>query len=117
MREESSPMLRCGMRGTAGRAFVAAMLALTVAIAVLEVSGRWDRTFQDANDEAGIIAIVLCIGVSLIASRTLLGRIHLSRGVTRHGVTHPERPSCEAARIVLSTSSGPPISPPASLRI
>ena len=52
--------------------FVAILLVLCVGIHVLELSGRWDRTFQDANDEAGIVAVVLCIGVAVTIAGTLL---------------------------------------------
>jgi hypothetical protein len=38
---------------------------LCVGLYVLEMSGRWDQSMQDANDEASLVAIVLCVGVAL----------------------------------------------------
>jgi len=63
------------VRTLAGKLLVAALLTLCVGIHVLEVSGRWDRTFQDANDEAGIVAVVLCIGVAVSVAGTILKRL------------------------------------------
>jgi hypothetical protein len=58
--------------GRVRKLFVAILLVLCVGIHVLELSGRWDRTFQDATDEAGIVAVVLCIGVAVAIAGTLL---------------------------------------------
>ena len=63
------------MRGTLQKLFVAALLTLCVVVHALEVSGHWDRTFQDANDEAGIVAVVLCIGVAVAVAGTILERL------------------------------------------
>ena len=52
--------------------FVAILLTLCVGIYTLELSGRWDRTFQDSNDEAGLVAVVLCIGVAVSVAATVL---------------------------------------------
>jgi hypothetical protein len=61
---------------------VAVLLALCVGAQLVELSSRWDRTIQDANDEAGVVAVVLCIGAALFAAGTLLTRIR-SRLVSR----------------------------------
>jgi hypothetical protein len=57
------------------KVFVAILLTLCVGVHVLELSGRWDRTFQDANDEAGIVGVVLCIGVAVSVAGTILKRL------------------------------------------
>lgn len=59
--------------------FAATLLALCVGVHLLEASGRWDRTFQDANDEAGIVAVVLCVGVAFAAARTVIRAVRLIR--------------------------------------
>ena len=58
--------------------FVAALLTLCLGVQLLEMSGRWDRTMNDANDEAGVVAIVLCVGAAVAAVGTLLSRIRFS---------------------------------------
>jgi len=63
------------VRALVRKLFVAVLLTLCVVVHVLELSGRWDRTFQDANDEAGIVAVVLCIGVAVSAAGAVLERL------------------------------------------
>ena len=91
---------------------VAALLTVCVCVYVLEMSGRWDRSMQDANDEAGFVAIVLCIGVALAAAGSLLAHIRAARTaapVTRAASTAPRR--CPDLRAVLPLpSNGPPVS-------
>jgi hypothetical protein len=72
------------LRDALKKVFVALLLSACVGVHVLEVSGRWDRTFSDADDEAGIVAVVLCIGVALSAAGTLLKAVGLSRIAFRH---------------------------------
>ena len=65
-----SPSRRVTIRvvhGLAGKLFVALLVTLCVAVYLLEMSGRWDRSIQDANDEAGFVAIVLCIPLVILA--------------------------------------------------
>jgi hypothetical protein len=64
---------------TVQKVCVALLLALCVGVQLLEVSGRWDQTLQDANDEAGIVAMVLCVGAALSFAGTVLKSIRLSR--------------------------------------
>ena len=59
----------------AGKLFVAVLLTLCVGANLVELSTRWDRTIQDANDEAGIVAVVLCVGVALSAAATRAGPV------------------------------------------
>jgi hypothetical protein len=71
------------VRGLLGRLVVAALLALCVCVYALEISGRWDRSIEDANDEAGFVAIVLCIGVALAAAGSLIAYIRHPRTAGR----------------------------------
>jgi len=64
---------------TVRKVAVASLLVLCVAIHVLELSGRWDRTLPDVNDEAGLVAVVLCVGAAMSFARTLLGTVVLQR--------------------------------------
>jgi drug/metabolite transporter (DMT)-like permease len=57
------------------RLFVAGLLFACAGVFVLELSGHWDRTLSDANDEVGLVAVVLCVGVAIAAARTLLKTI------------------------------------------
>lgn len=97
------------------RLFAAILLTLCVGVHALEVSGQWDRTFRDANDEAGIVAVVLCIGFALSAAGSVLRVIRLTRtklifsvAVVFASTRLPEGPVAQHA---LSTS------PPLPLRI
>jgi hypothetical protein len=56
------------------RLFVGALLTICVGIYALEMSGRWDRTFQDADDEAAVVAVVLCVGIAFSLAHRLLSR-------------------------------------------
>jgi hypothetical protein len=67
------------VRSIVGKLLVAALLTLCVGVHLLEVSGRWDRTFHDAEDEAGLVAVVLCIGVAISTAGAALKGIRLSR--------------------------------------
>jgi len=71
------------VRGTGGKIFIAVLLTLGVGAQLVELSSHWDRTLQDTNDEAGIVAIVLCVGVALSAAGALLNRIRPTRLVSR----------------------------------
>ena len=95
--------------------FVAALLMLCVGVHALELSGRWDRTFEDANDEAGVIAIVLCIGVAVAIGRRLLNAIPLTRLATAFIVAiTPVASLLVLATLVISTSAA---DPPLALRV
>jgi hypothetical protein len=103
------------VHGVAGKLFVAFLLTLCVALYLLEMSGRWDRSIQDANDEAGFVAIVLCIGVAVSVAGSLVARMRASRTAARVPLTTlpaPER--YEHPRIAWPASAS---SPPLSLRI
>src|SRR5262245_22968052 len=56
------------VRVTVGKLLAAALLTLCVGAMALEATGRWDATFQDAGDEAAIIAVVLCVGAAVAAA-------------------------------------------------
>jgi hypothetical protein len=102
------------VRGVAVKFFVALMLTLCASVYVLETSGRWDRTLQDANDEAGFVAIVLCIGVAFSVAGSLVTQIRTSR--TRSLIVFASqttrRPDDVFVALPVSASS-----PPLSLRI
>ncbi len=48
---------------------VAVCLTLCVGLQVLEATGRWDYTFQDSQDEAVVVALVLCVGATIAIAR------------------------------------------------
>jgi hypothetical protein len=108
-------MVQSAVRCFAGKLFVAILLSLCVGVYVVEMSGRWDHSIQDANDEAGVVAIVLCIGVALSAAGLVITRIRASRGMAR----------LEFTRLTALPCSGDPLgalpvslsSPPLRLRI
>ena len=101
------------MAGVVRRLFVALLLVLCVAIHAVEVSGHWDRTLHDANDEAGLVAVVLCVGLALFVAGTLLDRIRPYRVVSRSVVTS-STPLYDTCRVIQPTSTS---SPPLRLRI
>ena len=98
--------------GVVGKLFVTAMLTTCVCLYVLEMSGRWDKGIQDTNDEAGIVAVVFCVGVALSAAGTLLKTIRFSDIPSRClplTVAPPDTPPL--------APSIPAISPPLALRV
>ena len=103
------------VRGMLGRLVVAALLALCVCVYALEISGRWDRSIEDANDEAGFVAIVLCIGVALTAAGSLIAYIRHPRTTGRVVRAAPALlRRCSALQAPLHV---PGRCPPTSLRI
>ena len=100
--------------GPVGRFVVAGLLALCVAAYVAEISGRWDRTIQDTNDEAGFVTIVLCVGVALSTTAALLHRIRALRTVSPIAFARPALRAHDTRRIALPVCVN---SPPRSLRI
>ena len=100
------------MYGLAGKLFAAVLLTLCVGIHALEVSGGWDQTFRDANDEAGIIAVVLCVGVAFAAARAWSKAVRFVRVPTgflaRTGVAIAP-PSDVVGRHPLFAASPPPL--------
>ncbi len=103
------------VRGTAGKVFVTMLLTLCVGLYVLEMSGRWDRSIQDANDEAGIVTIVLCVGVALSAAGFLIAHIRASRTTARVTFATSTAPCRRFERRILLPASTS--SPPLRLRI
>jgi len=94
----------------------ALLLTIAVGVQVLEASGRWDKTIADANDEAGLVAIVLCVGLAIVtaaAARAARGTRQPAGG-TRHPARSAGHP---AATRHPATSRSPGSSPPATLRI
>jgi hypothetical protein len=93
---------------------VALMLTLCIGLQLLEGSGRWDRTIKDSNDEAGIVAIVLCTGIAILAARILLERIRASRRVSLLKFFSSTPVICLVRQFVVPNSCD---SPPLPLRI
>src|SRR5215470_17014236 len=50
------------------RLLAAALVVLCVGVQVVEATGRWDRSFQDAGDEAILVTVALCVGVAIAAA-------------------------------------------------
>lgn len=103
------------VRGIIGRICVAMLLATCVGFYTLEMTGRWDRSIQDANDEAGFVAIVLCVGVALSFAGATIAHIRSVRStafVVVANATASSRTCDRRAAHSVSTSS-----PPLPLRI
>jgi hypothetical protein len=66
------------VRGTVGKLLAATLVTLCLGVQALEVTGHWDRTFQDAGDEAVIVAVVLCIGAAIAVAHATRLRVSLS---------------------------------------
>jgi hypothetical protein len=58
---------------------LAVLLALCVGVQLLEASGRWDLTLRDANDEASIVVVVLCVGVAVAVVARLVANVRPAR--------------------------------------
>jgi hypothetical protein len=89
---------------------MAVLLTLGIGVQLLELSGRWDQTIQDANDEAGIVAVVLCIGVALTTAGALLARMRLRRVMIRAVATLITALSDNQRAVLSIFSNGPPLS-------
>ena len=104
-----------GFRGSAGRLLVAVLLTIAAAVCVAELSGRWDQTLKDANDEAGLVAIVLCVGAAVSAAGAALQNVRPGTARARH---HPaiafRTERCTSHVIPLPAGN---VSPPIPLRI
>jgi uncharacterized membrane protein required for colicin V production len=94
---------------------VAAMVALAVGVQILEASGRWDKTLQEANDEAGLVAIVLCIGVAIATANAFRQVIASSTRRVQYLVVS----ASTAVRFLSNSFDLPPLalSPPILLRV
>jgi hypothetical protein len=100
-----------GVRRVAAKLLAAGLLAICLGIHALEVSGRWDQTLADANDEAALVAIVLCVGMSISAAAMLLAPVRPSRIVLETLAVVDSALHHDVARIVPSLwTTGPPIS-------
>jgi hypothetical protein len=60
------------VRSVAGKLLIGFLLTVATAACIAELTGRWDRTIRDANDEAGLVSIVLCVGAAVTLAATLL---------------------------------------------
>ena len=87
---------------------VGLLLVLCIAVHVLEVSGHWDRSFGDANDEAGLVAVVLCVGMALFMAGTVLNRIQ-SRRVVSSVVIADSTLLSDTLRVRPTSTTSPPL--------
>ena len=108
-------MMLTVVRGILTKLFVVGLLSACVGVHVLEASGRWDRSLTDANDEAGIIAIVLCVGVAISFAGTVLKATRLVRLDSRLALM-PTNTGVQPTSFVPLASSTP-ASPPLPLRV
>jgi hypothetical protein len=92
----------------------AALLMLCVGLQALEATGRWDRTLQDAGDEAVIVAVVLCVGAALVVASRTHNRVSLS---LIHSPIPPVRLTSQIALVPPAATPALGASPPLSLRI
>jgi hypothetical protein len=54
---------------------VTTILTACCALYVAELSGRWDQSLRDANDEAGLVGIVLCVGAAVASIAAFVARV------------------------------------------
>ena len=104
-----------GFRGSAGRLLVAVLLTIAAAVCVAELSGRWDQTLKDANDEAGLVSIVLCVGAAVSAAGAALQNVRPGTArARRHPAISFRTERCTSLVIPLAAGN---VSPPIPLRI
>ena len=97
-----------------GKLLIGAMLILCVGLQVLEATGHWDRALKDANDEAVIVVVVLCIGAAVAVAHALRTRMRPTRLLVRLVAAPTVAWRSPASRHDLSDSRGSPL---VSLRI
>jgi hypothetical protein len=64
------------VRAIGGKLLAAALLTICLGAMTLEATGRWDATFQDAGDEAALVAVALCVGAAIVVAAA--ARHHVS---------------------------------------
>jgi len=102
------------VRITVGKVFASILLTLCIGIHVLEASGRWDQTFQDANDEAVIVAVILCVGVAVSGASARLSALRLTRirqplSTVQARTTCPVRSRDWLSALLFAAPSPPPL--------
>jgi len=102
------------MRGVTSsrRRLLAVLIVLGLGVQLLEASGHWDRTFKDANDEIGVVAVVLCIGIAISLIAAIVKRLRPSH---TPGITISIAAPLAVIAIRLLTVSD--TSPPSPLRL
>jgi hypothetical protein len=103
------------MSARASKIIAGMVLAIAIGVQLLEVSGRWDRTFQDANDEAVLVAVVLCVGLALTTAATRCARLLAATPRRFHPFLVPAKTSRDTAAPRMVSCRGS--SPPSTLRI
>jgi hypothetical protein len=89
---------------------IAVLLALSVGVQLLEASGRWDHTFADANDEAGIVVVALCIGIAIAVAARVLRSIRASHSSIAAIVSSVTAVAPGPAQLVAIHGDSPPLS-------
>lgn len=102
------------MRPTIGKVLATTLLVLCIGLQVLEASGHWDRNLKDANDEAIIVMVVLCIGAAVLTAGALAARVRPARTMSHLVLAATSVSLCSAPRLAISGSC---TSPPVRLRI
>jgi hypothetical protein len=97
------------VRVTVGKLLAATLLTLCIGLQALEASGRWDRTFQDAGDEAIIITVVLCIGAAVVVAGASRHRVCLSAARSPIIVIRSTQLSLFIPPTCLAFSTSPPL--------
>lgn len=100
----------------AARLLVAALLGIAAAVCLLELSGRWDQSLQDGNDEAAFVGIVLCVGAACSVAAAMVERAGAIRPLRSWFVSSPFLNGTDAPALarIPANRGGPPL---ATLRI
>lgn len=87
---------------------IVCVLALCAAIYVAELSGHWDQRIQDTNDEAAVVAIVLCVGAALLVAAARRHTGQPDRRVSQFRRVNTHARGGVPALDVLTTAYSPP---------
>jgi uncharacterized membrane protein len=88
---------------------LAVLLALCVGVQLLEASGRWDLTLRDANDEASIVVIVLCVGVAVAVVARFVANVRPSGSAATVLMPSLTPVTSSHIRLAFVRSSSPPL--------
>jgi hypothetical protein len=101
------------VRGALRELLIACLLTVAAAACIAEATGRWDVTIHDANDEAGLVAVVLCVGAAVATASVTRELLHAI------GATSPSRVAAgleltavlRVGNAVIPHAPGPPLIP------
>ncbi len=97
------------LRIVIGQWLAALLLVLGVGVQVLEVTGHWDRSLQDATDEAAIVAVTFCIGAGVVVARATRTRRPETSNRSRIVCIHSAK-RCPASLRLPTLCASPPLS-------